>query len=83
VVLLPIRIWEWVVDKGGDHASTGVCGDRGRAMTALSLTLIAASGPASGRVVPLRLVNDASGFSYERLAPSFRADCEGGVITWH
>jgi hypothetical protein len=77
------RLWEWVVDQGGDHASTGVCGDRGRAMTALSLTLIADSGAASGRVVPVRLVNDESGFSYERLAPTFRADCVEGVITWH
>jgi hypothetical protein len=80
---LPIRIWEWVVDGGGNYAPSGVAGERGRAMTALSLTLIGAGGRASGRVVPLCLVDGQFGFSYERLDPCFRADCERGVIRWH
>jgi hypothetical protein len=75
-------MWEWVVDKGDDHASSGVCGARCRAMAALSRTLIAADGPASGRVVPVDLVDDAFGFAYERLVPTFTADCERGIIRW-
>ncbi len=56
------RVREWVIDRGADNASSGVSGTRHgasygvsgaryRVMAALSLTLIAAGAPASGRVV--------------------------------
>jgi hypothetical protein len=77
------RVWEWVVDQGADHASYGVSGERERAMEALSQTLIAAGAPASGRVVPVALIDGAFGVFYRRLAPALRADYEEGVITWH
>jgi hypothetical protein len=76
------RVWEWVVDEGADHALSGVSGTRYRAMTALSRTLITVGTPASGRVVPISLVQGAYGFSYVRLAPVLTADCEKGVIKW-
>lgn len=88
-----VRLWEWVVDEGGDHASSGdgdgasgascgVSGVRHNAMDALSRSLIAAGGPVSGRVVPVGLVDGASGFSYVRMAPVLTADCKKGVIRW-
>lgn len=52
-------------------------------MEALSQTLIAAGAPASGRVVPVALIDGAFGVFYRRLAPTLRADYEEGVITWH
>lgn len=76
------RMWEWVVDHGADNAPSGVCWERHRAMEALSLTLIAVSGSASGRVVPLALVDGAFGFGYVRMAPELTADYERGVIRW-
>ena len=76
------RLWEWVVDYGAARAPSGVSGTRDRAMDALSRTLIAAGTPASGRVVPVTLVDGALGVFYRRSAPALRADCEDGVITW-
>jgi hypothetical protein len=78
------RVWEWVIDRGADNASSGVSGTRHGAMEALSRTLMtAARTPASGRVVPVALVDGAWGFSYLRLAPVLTADYEMGVIKWH
>lgn len=76
------QIWEWVVDQGGDCGLSGVCGERCRAMTLLSLSLISSGNAASGRVVPIRLVEDNYGFSYERLEPPLMADCRRGIIKW-
>lgn len=76
------RLWEWVVDEGVDRATAGVSGARHRAMTALSQTLITASAPTSGRVVPIALVDGSSGFSYLRMSPVHTANCEKGVIRW-
>jgi hypothetical protein len=78
-----VRLWEWIADREADRAMSGVSGERHRAMTALSRTLITAGGPASGRVVPISLVAGAYGFSYLRWAPVLTADCEKGVIKWH
>jgi hypothetical protein len=82
VASLSIRIWEWVVDKGGDYAPSGVCGERGRAMERLSRTLIEVGEPMSGRVVPLCLVDDKYGYSYVRLPSYYKADCRKGIIRW-
>jgi hypothetical protein len=79
---LTVRMWEWVVDKGADNTLSGVSGARPSAMDALSRSLIAAGGSASGRVIPVRLVEGVSGFSYVRMAPVLTADCEKGVIRW-
>lgn len=78
-----VRLWEWVVDQEPDRAASGVSGARHRAMSALSQTLITAGQSASGRVVPIALVDSAFGFSYVRLAPVLTPDCEKGVIKWH
>jgi hypothetical protein len=51
-------------------------------MDALSRSLIATGGVASGYVLPVGLVEGAYGFSYVRLAPVLTADCEKGVIKW-
>jgi hypothetical protein len=51
-------------------------------MGALSRSLVKAGGRASGHVVPVALVDAASGFAYERLSPALTADYERGVITW-
>jgi hypothetical protein len=76
-------LWEWTVDVGTDGTPTGVCGTRHRAMEALSRSLVAAGGPASGRVVPVALVDGALGFIYERFASlGMKADCQSGVIKW-
>lgn len=56
------RIWEWVIDRGVGNASAGVSGTRHGAMEALSRTLMTADAPASGRVVPVALVDGAWGF---------------------
>ena len=77
------RLWEWFVDPGAARAWSGVSGERGRAMTALSQTLAAAGGPASGRVVQVAVVDGADEFGYVRLAPALTARCQDGVITWH
>ncbi len=77
------RLWEWVVDQGAANAPVGVSKTRHRAMEALSRTLIAAEIPASGRVVPMALVEGAHGFTYLRMEPEITADCEKGVIRWH
>jgi hypothetical protein len=79
---LTIRMWEWVVDKGAGNPLSGVSGARCSAMDALSRSLIAARGPATGRVVPVRLVDGTYGFSYVRMAPVLTADCDNGVIRW-
>jgi hypothetical protein len=90
---LSVRIWEWTVDQGSGHApsraadgadsaSCGVSGALHTAMDALSRSLIATGAPASGRVVPVRLADGVSGFSYVRMAPVLTADCQKGVITW-
>lgn len=76
------RLWEWVVDRGAGSASAGVSGTRHRAMEVLSKTLIAAGSPASGRVVPIALVDGAYGFAYLRMDPPLIADYERGVIKW-
>jgi hypothetical protein len=78
-----VGLWEWVVDQRADRATSGVSGQRHQAMTALSRTLITVGTPASGRVVPIGLVDGVYGFSYVRLAPVLTADCEKGVIKWH
>lgn len=78
-----VHVWEWVVDQGAARAPSGVSVARHRAMEALSRTLIEAGVPASGRVVPMMLVDGACGVSYFRMAPVLMADCEEGVITWH
>ena len=94
VASLAIRMWEWAVDRRGAHAhsgvttaagraSCGVSGARHSAMDALSRSLIATGGAASGYVLPVGLVEGPHGFSYVRLAPVLTADCEKGVITWH
>lgn len=80
---MAVRIWEWVVDLGADHAPSGVSGARHQAMEALSRTLIAAGGPATGRVVPIVLVDGRSGFDYLRLNPALTANYEDYVIRWH
>ncbi len=76
-------IWEWVVDHGAANVPAGVSGTRHGAMQALSRTLITARTPASGRVVPIALVDGAFGFAYLRMAPPLTADYEMGVIKWH
>lgn len=81
-LLSSVRLWEWVVDQGADRAPSGVSGTRDRAMTALSQTLITAGEPASGRVVPIALIDGAGGFSYLRMTPVLTADCDKGVIRW-
>ena len=78
----PVGLWEWAVDPRAGRAISGVSGERHRAMTALSRTLITI-GTASGSVVPIGLVEGAYGFSYVRLSPVLTADCERGVIKWH
>lgn len=77
------RIWEWIVDRGADNAPVGISDLRHRAMEELSLTLIAAGTPASGRVVPVVLVDGAYGSTYVRMDPALSADYAGGVIRWH
>jgi len=77
------RLWEWVVDQGADNDPAGVSRTRDRAMAALAQTLVAAGAPASGRVVPIALVEGVCGFSYLRLEPALIADYERGVIEWH
>jgi hypothetical protein len=77
-----VRLWEWVVDRGAGRATSGVSAARHGAMTALSKTLITAGVPASGRVVPIALVDGSCGFSYLRMAPVLTADCQKGVIRW-
>jgi hypothetical protein len=88
-----VRLWEWAVDRRGAYAhsevataagraSCGVSGARHSAMDALSRSLIATGGVASGYVLPVGLVEGAYGFSYVRLAPVLTADCEKGVIKW-
>jgi hypothetical protein len=52
-------------------------------MEVLSQTLIATGAPASGRVVPIALVDGAYGFAYLRMDPALTADYVGGVIRWH
>jgi hypothetical protein len=83
VVSVPARLWEWIVDCGAGSAPTGVCGERDRAMEQLSRSLVAAGGPASGRVVPVALVDGAFGSFYRRFpALEMRADYEKGIIKW-
>lgn len=77
------RIWEWVIDRAAGNAASGVSGTRHGAMEALSRTLVTVDAPASGRVVPVALVDGAHGFSYLRMAPALTADYEMGVIKWH
>lgn len=77
------RVWEWVIDRGAGNSPAGVSGTRHGAMGALSRTLVTADAPASGRVVPIALVDGAWGFSYLRMTPVLRADYEMGVIKWH
>lgn len=79
---MPAQLWEWTVDRGIGSTPTGVCGARHRAMAALSRSLVKACGPASGRVLPMALVDGAFGFAYQREPSVFTADCEKGVITW-
>lgn len=76
------RLWEWVVDRGADHAVSGVSGARERAMEALSRPLIAAGAPTSGLVVQIALVDGVYGSGYVRLVPALTADHEEGVIRW-
>ena len=76
------RLWEWVVDRGAENAPAGVSGTCHGAMEKLSQTLIAARRPASGRVVPVALVDGVSGSMYLRMNPAHTADCEKGVIRW-
>ena len=76
------RVWEWVVDRAPGDAPAGISGTRQRAMKALSQTLIATGRPASGRVVPVILVDGALGVSYLRLGPALTAHHESGVIRW-
>jgi hypothetical protein len=78
-----LRIWEWTVDKKADYAAAGVSGTRPKAMQALSETLIAAGAPASGRIVPVALIDGAHGYSYLRLGPALIADYDRGIIRWH
>lgn len=83
VVSVSASLWEWAVDLGAGSAPTGVCGTRDRAMDALSRALVEAGGPASGRVVPVALVDGAFECFYERCAAlEVRADYERGVIRW-
>jgi hypothetical protein len=77
------RIWEWEVDRGANSSPVGISGTRHRAMAALSQTLIAVGGPASGHVVPIVLVDGACEVSYLRLGPPLTADHDSGVIRWH
>lgn len=76
------RVWEWVTDCGVGNAVLGVSGTRHGAMEALSKTLVKAGGSASGRVVPIALVDGGSGFDYLRVSPILTADCEDHVIRW-
>jgi hypothetical protein len=77
------RLWEWVVDRGAANAPVGVTKARHRAMEALSQTLIASGATASGRVVPVALVDGAYGWTYLRMDPVITADYQMGVIRWH
>ena len=52
-------------------------------MAALSQTLLAVGGPASGHVATVVLVDGAFEVSYLRLGPPLTADHESGVIRWH
>lgn len=76
-------VWEWVTDRGVGNAALGVSGTRHGAMEALSRILVKTAGPASGRVVPVALVDGRSGFDYLRLNPVLSADYQGHVIRWH
>jgi len=52
-------------------------------MEELSRSLAATGGPASGRVVPVALVDGAFECFYERFAAlEIRADYERGIIRW-
>ncbi len=77
------RLWEWLTDRGVCNAASGVSGTRHGAMEALSKTLVKAGGSASGRVVPVALVDGRCGFDYLRLSPAFTANYEDHVIRWH
>lgn len=77
------HVWEWVTDRGVGNAALGVSGTRHGAMAALSRTLVRTAGPASGRVVPVALVDGRSGFDYLRLNPALSADYQDHVIRWH
>lgn len=77
------RLWEWVTDQGVSNAALGVSGTRHEAMEALSKTLVKTEGPASGRVVPIALVDGRCGFCYMRLDPVLTATYEDYVIRWH
>lgn len=79
---MAVRIWEWVVDHGADNAPVGVSGTRHGAMEALSRTLVTSQTLASGRVVPVALVDGRCGFAYLRMGPELMADYEMGVIRW-
>jgi hypothetical protein len=77
------QLWEWTVDRGSDSAPTGVCRALDRAVRALSQSLVKASEPASGHIVPLTLVDGARECLYQRgTALEIRADYAEGVITW-
>jgi hypothetical protein len=77
------QLWEWDVDGEGGSAPAGVCGTRDRAVEALSRSLAQTGDSASGRVVPVALVNGAFECFYERFAAlEVRADYEKGVIKW-
>jgi hypothetical protein len=77
------RLWEWAVDRGAADAPTGVCGTRDRAMEALARSLVEAGEPASGRVVPVALVDGVYGCFYRRYRVlEVRAYYERGVISW-
>jgi hypothetical protein len=80
---VPAPLWEWTVDRGSDSSPTGVCGALDRAMQALSQSLVKASEPASGHIVPLILVDGACECFYQRgTALEIRADYAEGLITW-
>jgi hypothetical protein len=80
---LPDQLWEWTVDQRTGDGPMGVCGERHRAMEALSRSLMEAGGSASGRVVPVALIDGAFECFYERFAAlEIRADYERGVIKW-
>ncbi len=76
------RVWEWVIDRGAGNSPSGVSGTRHGAMEALAQTLVTAGATASGRAVPIALVDGACGFAYLRMAPALTADYEEGVIRW-
>jgi hypothetical protein len=80
---MSVRLWEWVIVRGGARQGTsGISASPHAAMEALSRTLVDGGGTATGNVVPLALVRGMSEPFYLRGFPEHVADYDKGVIKW-